>query len=80
MTFKQKYAKFLLTAGTWLTTNSVLKRFAATFIFAVGGVLIGAPVLGYAVLKPAIGAGIGSVINLAFRMSQKWLQNNPEDV
>ena len=48
------------------------RRALATFVFATGGQLIGLSVLDMdvAAWKPVVSAGIGSLINLAYRWAE----------
>lgn len=58
-----------------------VKLAVATFVFATTGVLVGGPVLSLSdpVWKLAGATGIGALINLAYRASERWLRDNEED-
>ncbi len=59
--------------------RDALIRSVATFVFATAGVLIGVPLLEADVelWKLAAGTGLGSLLNLAYRVSEGWLQDHP---
>lgn len=56
------------------------KRALATFVFSTTGVLIGMQLLDADVetWKAVLSTGLGSLINLAYRASERWLHDNPE--
>lgn len=64
---------------TTTTTGFVraLRRSVATFVFAVAGALVGAPILDMdvAAWKPVVAAGLGAVVNLVYRWAESELRD-----
>lgn len=57
-----------------------VKRSVATFVFSTTGVLVGSPLLNMdvAAWKLVAATGLGALVNLAYRSSERWLKANPE--
>lgn len=67
--------------GARLRWADIARRVVATFVQAFTAMLIGGPLvhLDPAVWQSAAVAGIGALVALAHRTSQRWLTRNPEE-
>lgn len=55
--------------------KAAAKKALATFIFASTGILIGGALGGLEVWKTALWAGVGALINFAYRASEQFIKD-----